>query len=290
MRFTTVGRRAVLLGGLASMGASPAWSASIPMDLANDRCIVPVLFDGRAARMVLDTGAERTLVTASAVRRLGLRRDPWVGSTMRGAGGMLETHPNADVNSAMIGGTRLFQRLSSPGLSLSVANFDLGDADGLLGGDVLRHYALDLDFPRRQLALHPADQSVPRTDAVQLSPLRGDLLLAPVWLDGQSVVALVDTGASVSLINARGLHKLGLTPEQVERDQPLSSMSLGGKLMGHLHRFTELRIGRLTVMQPWMLTAAVPELAFDLTLGLNVLGQHRLLISYADLALSFDQV
>jgi predicted aspartyl protease len=289
MNFSPIGRRAVLLGGLASLGAGPA-SAAIPLDLANGRCIVSMLLNGHPARMVLDTGAERTVVTPSTVQQLGLRKDIWVDSTMRGAGGLLETHANTDVDSASIGGTALFQRQSSPGLSLSVANFDLGDADGLLGGDVLRHYTLDLDFPRTQLTLRPANQNVPRPGAVQLSPLRGDLLLAPVQLDGHSLLALVDTGASVSLINARGLYRLGLTPQQLEQDQPLSTMSLGGKFLGRMHRFTQLRLGPLTIIKPWMLADKVPELAFDLTLGLDVLGSQRLLLSYADLALCFDPV
>jgi len=289
MNFSPIGRRAVLLAGLVNLSASPAWAA-IPLDLANGRCVVSVLLNGRPARMVLDTGAERTVVTPSTVQRLGLRKDIWVDSTMRGAGGMLETHANADVDWATIGGTALFQRPSTPGLSLSVANFDLGDADGLLGADVLRHYALDLDFPRAQLTLRPANQTVPRTGAVQLSPLHGDLLLAPVQLDGHSLLALVDTGASVSLINARGLYRLGLTPQQLEQDQPLSTTSLGGKFLGRMHRFAELRLGALTIIKPWMLAARIPELAFDLTLGLDVLGRQRVFLSYADLALDFDSV
>lgn len=290
MKFSPIGRRAVLLAGLASLSASPAWSAPIPipMDLANGRCVVSVLLDGQPARMLLDTGAERSVVTPITAKRLGLQRDLWVDTTLRGAGGLLETHPNADVGSAIIGGTTLFQRPSSLGLSLSVANLDLGDADGLLGGDVLRHYTLDLDFPRAQLMLRPAKQSVPRTGVVQLSILRGDLLLGPVRLNGHSLLALVDTGASVSLINARGLYKLGLTPRQLDQDQALSTASLDGKLMGRAHCFTELCVGPLVVTKPFLMAAAVPELAFDLTLGIDVLGRQRLLLSYADLVLGFD--
>ena len=78
-------RRAVLLSGLASLGASAAPSdAAIPIDVSNGSCLVPVLLDRRLARMRLDTGAEVTLVTHAAVARLGLRPDPWVGTTLRG--------------------------------------------------------------------------------------------------------------------------------------------------------------------------------------------------------------
>src|ERR1700678_3833443 len=199
---SVVGRRAALLGGLASLGAGAApGDTAIPIDCSNGRCLVPVVLDGRVARMLLDTGAELTLVTGAAAARLALRPDAWVGTTLRGAGGLVERRANVDVGVARLGGVRLFQRLPGGGLSLPVTNSDLGGADGLLGGDVLRHFVLDLDIPGARLALRgPATPSHPRS-AVPLQSLRGDLLLAQVRLDGHALTGLVDTGASVSLIN-----------------------------------------------------------------------------------------
>jgi hypothetical protein len=285
-----IGRRAVLLGGLASLGAVGPTDAAVPIAIANRRCIVPVLLDGRKARMVLDTGAERTVVTREAVKRLGLRLDLWVESTLRGAGGSLETHANADIGVATVAGVPLFQRQPGDGLSLAVTSADLADADGLLGADVLRHYALDLDFPRARLALRPAYQVAPAVETMRLRLLWPDLLLAPVRLDGHDLTALVDTGASASLVNARGLYRLDLTPERVGQDPAVSMMGLGGKFTAHLHRFAELGFGSLTVPEPLMLTAAIPEPAYDLTLGLDVLGQQRVLLSYVALTLGFSPV
>ena len=285
-----IGRRRVLLGALASLGASGLVDAAVPVDIINRRCVVPVVLDGRKARMVLDTGAERTIVTRAAVERLGLRFDLWVETTLRGAGGELETHANADVGSAIAAGVPLFQRQPGEGLSLAVTNSDLDGADGLLGGDVLRHYTLDLDFPRGRLALRPAYQVAPVAGTLQLRLLWPDLLLAPVRLDGHDLTALVDTGASASLVNARGVYRLGLTPERAGRDPIVSAMGLGGNLTARLHRFAELRVGSLTVAEPQMLIAAVPEPAYDFTLGLDVLGQQRVLLSYVNLTLGLSPV
>src|SRR5580698_26191 len=111
MRFTALGRRTALLGSITSLAAGAPPDAAIPVEATNGRCVVAVMLDGRKAHMLLDTGTERSVVTSAAVRRLRLRSDPWVDTILRGAGGLLETHPNADVNSATMGRVTLFQRL-----------------------------------------------------------------------------------------------------------------------------------------------------------------------------------
>jgi predicted aspartyl protease len=288
MIISPIGRRAALLGGLASLGAAAApGEAAIPIDVSRGRCILPVLLDGRVARMVLDTGAELTVVTRAAVARLGLRPDPWVGTTLRGAGGLLERHANADAVSAQAGGIKLFQGQPGRGLSLPVTSSDLGGADGLLGGDVLRHYTLDLDIPNARLVLRGAVAPAQTAGAVLLQPLRRDLLLAPVQLDGHALTALLDTGAAASLINARGLYRLGLLPARQVHDSLVPMQALGGESMVRRHRFGELRIGAVTVPEPTILTQAVPEPAYDLVLGLDVLGRQRLVLSYPGMTLQF---
>jgi Aspartyl protease len=280
-------RRTLLLATLAApIAAAAPPTTPFPISIIDRRCIVPVLLDGRLANMLLDTGAERTVVTREAAIRLKLRLDTWVETTLRGAGGELETRADVDVTRATLGGVNLFQRHPGP-LSLAVTDFNLGGPDGLLGSDILRHYTIDLDYPRAQLTLRPPSEKAPNTNAVKLRLLWPNQLLAPVRLEGHDLTALVDTGASTSLINARGLYRLGLTRQRMARDPAIADLGLGGTLKVHEHRFTELRFGPLTVRNPLMLTAAEPEPAYDLALGLDVLGQQRLLLSYAAQTLGF---
>ncbi len=289
MTIPTIGRRAAL-SGLASLAISApagavAETAAIAVDVANGRCVVPVTFDRQIARMLLDTGAERSVITLAAAKRLRLKFDPWVDTTMRGAGGRLDTHANADVSAAAIGGIPIYQRRSLLSLSLAVTTLDLGDVDGLLGGDILQHHTLDLDFTAAILTLGLRRAALP-SHSVRLRLLWPDLLLAPVVLDGRGLTALVDTGSSASLINARGLHRLGLTPARIAAGRPMSSLSLGGRLNANLYPFAGLRIGPLVIRNPAILAAEIPEAAFDMILGLDVLGRQRLLLSYADLTLA----
>jgi len=282
---TAVGRRAVLLGSLAGIAAAPAPNAAIPIDTSNGLCRVSVSLDGKLAAFILDTGAETSLLTRDAVARLGLRPDGWVATTVRGAGGRLERHSNIDVASARLGAVPLFQRQPADGLSLPVTSAAI-DADGLLGGDILHHFTLDLDVPSKQLFLGAPFVIPPSTPTVKLLLLRRSLLLAPVRLDGHALLALVDTGASASLINARGLYRLGITPSALTQDRQTALHAIGGVSLARLHRFSELRIGTLAVPSPVMLEDDVPEAAFDLLLGLDILGRQNMFLSYPGLTLS----
>ncbi len=275
-----IGRRAAIAGGAAALMA--AGNAAIPLRIEGGLCLVPVSLDGRDASMVLDTGAERSILTQQAAARLRLRRDLWIGTTLRGGGGMLERFANAAINRAQAGGVVLFQRAPGTGLSLPVTGSDLGGADGLLGGDVLRHFTLVLDVPAARLVL----LSAPMAGAVRLTPWRGDLLLAPVRLDGRALVALVDTGAAGTLINARGAYRLGLSAVQTRGDAPAGLAGIGGVSPARLHRFARLEIGSLALDAPRLLVTAVPEAAYDMILGLDVLGRQPVVISYASSSLA----
>jgi len=273
--------------GLAGFAAAAPQTASIKIEVADGRCIAPVILNGQLAPMVIDTGAERSLITRAAAVRLGLAFDRWVDTTLRDAGGRLETHPNADVAVATLGGLPLYQRPATHALSLSVAATDLGIADGLLGADVLRNFTLALDVHNASLTLSAAGDA-PKQGGISLRPLWPDFLLAPLTLDGCDLAALVDTGATSSVINARGLYRLGLTPERLGRDEIVSLTGVNGRLPVHLHRFANLSIGPLNITSPKILAARVPEAGFDMILGMDFLGLRSLRLSYSRLILKFD--
>ncbi len=288
MQLHRIGRRAALLGGLAgvTVAAGPV-AAVVPIEVVDRRCLVSVLLDGHVARMVLDTGAEVTLVTRAAASRMGLRGDPWVSTTLRGAGGLLERHSNVAVRQAMVGDVPLLQGRPGGGLSVPVTSADLGGADGLLGGDVLQHFTLVIDVPGSRLALLTAPLAGRASGAAPLTLLGRDLLLAPVTLDGHRLVALVDTGSSTSLLTARGMVRMGLAPGQTRGDAVEELSGVGGRSEVVSHRFSTFRIGGVTVRDPVFLTEAVPVAAYDLVLGIDVLGRQQVVLSYGGLTLAF---
>jgi predicted aspartyl protease len=111
--------------------------------------------------------------------------------------------------------------------------------------------------------------------------LRRFLLLTQIQIDGASLTALIDTGAGVSMLNARGMHKMGVSPQQIARDPVVSSMALGGRFNANQHRFRTLQLGVTKVDNPTLIVLATPEPAFDMVLGMDILGATRFRLSYA---------
>ncbi len=291
------GLLAVTLGAmLPSVGAglpTSAWAACAPrvplvtVPLQTDGyCVVPVTLAGQMVRMVLDTGAERSVLTRATVARLGLSLDDWVGTAMRGAGGRLDEHRNAIVPGLALGGISLYQRELRGPLSLPVMALDLGPVAGLLGGDLLHRHTLDLDVPAGRLSLLPPDTCPSAGEAIRFTALRRFLMLAKVTLDDRALQALVDTGAGSSLLNARGLHRMGLDEAAIARDPMHQAIGLGGNFQVRSHTFRSLSLGRLRIEAPSLAINAVPEPAFDMVLGMDMLKRQRLTISYAQQTLT----
>jgi len=279
-----LGRRAALLGALAGFARPAAAACAAPyaqigIDTSIGPCTTAVLLDDQPARMIVDTGSERTVLTRAGVARFALPLDEYVGTAMRGAGGRIDEHRNAIVHRLTLGGVALEPHEVSGPLSLPVVGLDM---DGLIGGDALRHFALDFNFATRKLGLRAADSCVSGTaDIIAAQVLRLTLLTIPVHLDGHLLTALVDTGSSASMLNARGLSRMGLTPALQAADPVVSSLALGGRFAAHRHRFSTLQIGRHTIQAPALLTLDAPEPAYDLILGLDLLSRQNLLLSYS---------
>lgn len=280
-----IARRGLLQTSVAALALPRAAWADAPMS-ENRAFTLPITLNGQLAHMLLDTGAERSVIATAAAARLNLPADVYVDSTIRGASGKLETHPNIDVNTAMFGDVALYQQSPGQPFTLTVTEQPLGGLDGLLGGDILQHFTLVLDWPNSTAALRNGYTGIP-DDFVRLSLLSSTLLLVPVTLDGQALTALIDTGASLSFINARGLQILGQTPARLSQNQTMNIGAIGGAVAAYEYRGTQFHCGALTIDQPILHAAFVPEMAFDMIMGMDILGNQKVQISYSDLSLGF---
>ena len=61
--------------------------AQIPLHVQNRLLVVPAGINGTWVRLVVDSGAERTTISAAAVARLGLPHDPRYKAQSIGIGG-----------------------------------------------------------------------------------------------------------------------------------------------------------------------------------------------------------
>ena len=111
----------------------------------------------------------------------------------------------------------------------------------------------------------------------------GAALVVQVLVDGRPMRALIDTGASASLITAPGIYRLGLTPELLARDPGGYGSGVGpAPVPMHRHRFVELRIGADITRDPTLWVASVRVVPIvDMLLGADWLGSRHVWLSFA---------
>lgn len=285
---------ALLPAGGTATACEVVARASVALVPLGGHLLVTALVNSQPARLILDTGAERSLVTPAAVRRLGLALDPWVGTTLMGIGG-LERHQNAAPRSFELGGVALQHPTLFHDSSLAVGPLPVGrlggqPVDGLLGRDFLAAFDVLIDVPGRRLALYQVSGCgggfVPwRTpySTVPTLPAYRQALVIPVQVDGRPMRAMLDTGASRSLITAPGMARLGLTPEQLSGDRGGIARGIGRNGVAvQAHRFDRMQVGGEVETGPVLLVAPVHVIPIvDMLLGLDWIQSHEIWLSYA---------
>ena len=285
---------ALLLPASAGAACSVTARATIPLDVVGGAIIVPVEVNGIAASFILDTGAQRSVVSGEAVRRLGLARDQWVGTTLSGVGG-IDRRANADPRSFSLGGVRLERRTLNRDTSLTVGIIPrtlVGEhvIDGLLGRDFLSVFDLDLDIPARRLTIYSvqgcAGRFLPWTGGYTSMPVAfpaEQAIIVAVTLDGTPLRALLDSGSGASLLTAPGMVRMRLQAANLEADPADTISGLGPHMVTmRRHSFRTLDTGGEVLDSPaiWVAPVRLP-LFVDMLLGEDWLASRRVWISYA---------
>lgn len=255
---------------------------------------VPLEINGETAPFILDTGAARSVISEAAAARLGLARDEWVGTTMRGIGG-IGRRPNADPRTLTLGGVPLVRRTLSHDTSLAVSPLLRGQdesprIEGLLGRDFLASFDLDLDVPAHRLTLFTvqgcsgdflswkqAHSVLPVTEPADSA------LIVPVVLNGTILRAMLDTGASASLLAAPGMHRLGVSLADVAADPGDTVRGVGPRaVIMRRHVFRSMQVSGAVISDPaiWVSPVRLVPVA-DMLLGMDWASRQRLWISFA---------
>ncbi len=269
--------RWLLLLPLAACAGAPAGPcrlqqlADLPVTLDGNRLDVTARVNGAETRLVLDTGAEATVLATGTIAALQLPRSQRSASRLGGVGGVVvNADAYADLDVGGIGVRRRFAVADIPGVG------------GLLGADVLSGSDVELDLPNRRVRLWRAPGcgaadlpwSGPRL-TVPVEVTGGDLVRVTAMLDGRAVPALIDSGASRSLV------KTDAADAGVAQDPAIVARGLDGGAIGvRLHRFGTLAVGGDTVDGPRIGVAAFELRPAAMLIGVDWLRTRRVWIAY----------
>jgi hypothetical protein len=161
------------------------------------RVWVPVLVDGKGPfRLVLDTGAQRSAVTAETVRKLGMSQSLSTPVLLLGATGSAVT-PTIRVETMQVG-----DLLLQPARMPVVADV-FGGAEGLLGTEGLQDHRIYIDFRNDLISISRSQNRSAETgfSAVRFLPDPRRLLVVRARVGNLPVLAIIDTGAQATVGN-----------------------------------------------------------------------------------------
>jgi predicted aspartyl protease len=227
--------------------------------------------------LVVDTGAERTVLTMDTVNELLLARSRLSRSQLTGVSGSVD---NADVFADLqLGDANFAQRFA-------VTNVPV--LNGLIGADLLARYDVELDMPGRRVRLWKASKcgasDLPwsgRRDQLPVHVTWRNQLIVTVTIDGQPVNALLDSGASISLLQTETARRIGVTRAKLAADPEVSvSGADGGTIRVRVHRFGSLGVGNYQTISPRMGVGESQLISPEMLLGLDYLRNRRIWVSY----------
>jgi predicted aspartyl protease len=273
----------------AKWGCSLNRLAEMPLETHGDLLFVRGKILGAPVLLLVDTGAERTLLTEAAVDRLHLPRDYHHATRTYGIGSSTASWDAALPDGLTLGGTRF------PVENVTVGRFNMihvaGDtADGLLGADILLAFDIDLDVPSHRLTVYRARRGCPeagppwRGPYVRLAGIstRRDRMLVPFQLDGVAGLGVLDTGAQLSTISMRMAERLGLEEGELSADGTVMAHGAApDQVAVRLHRFRELRVGSTVAHWPTLPVVPMSDGMGDALVGADFLQGRRVWLSFA---------
>jgi predicted aspartyl protease len=263
--------------------------ARLPLESRGNMLFTQARIEGKPLALLVDTGAERTLLTEATVERLRLRRDFQHATRTFGIGSPTATWDAKLPNGMVLSGTRF------PVDRVTVGRFDItevagGQADGLLGADILLAFDIDLDMPAHEMTLYRARRECPDAlppwdlgyVAVNGVSTRRDRLLLPFELNGVSGTAVLDTGAQISSISQRMAERVGLLDADLAGDRTVMAHGAApDQVPVRIHRFAEFRVGPTEMHTPALPIVPMSSSMGDALVGGDFLRGRRVWLSFS---------
>lgn len=263
--------------------------AQMPLEVRANLLFIQAKVNGQPVTMMVDTGAERTLLTEATVDHLQLPRDKHRATRTFGIGSPTAAWDAELPNGIVLGSTHF------PVDSVTVGHFGINQiagatTDGLLGADILLAFDVDIDMPERRITFYRARRECPDArppwngDYVAVSGVstRRDRLLVPFELDGAGGMAVLDTGAQVSSISRGMAERIGVAEDTLASDRTVMAHGASpDQVPVHIHRFRELRVGPAVMHGPVLPVVPMSGGMGDGLVGADFLQGRRVWLSFS---------
>ena len=258
-----------------------AWSVRLQRNLP----VVEGAINGRKAGILLDTGAYASMVTKDAARRFEMNtRD--TGEYAMGVGGdsrvLMTRVQKLRIADAEVEGMRV----------RVVGERPIPGIDFILGEDFFRKVDVEFDYAKGAVRLFKPSSAcgnafIAYWDAKALVvPLENsDKILFPVAINGVKAIAMLDSGASGTVVSLELAAKAGITPKSAGVHPASCHGGLGGDMVrGWVAPFDTFTIGGETIRDARLQIMEFDRLAYgrdgaDLLVGTDFLRAHRVLAS-----------
>jgi predicted aspartyl protease len=248
------------------------------------RIWAPVLINDQGPfRLVLDTGASNSAVTASVAAALGLPLTDDKNVMLRGVTGS-RTVPTIPVDSIVVGDLELRSK------RLPIVIDALGGAEGVLGTEGLQDKRIFIDFRHDKITIFRShsERAPPGFVTIPVRVVNGLLLIADIRIGSLRAKAIIDTGGQGTLANLPMRDALAsrLRQEDLRADEITGAtldVQRGDRInvppirIGDLTiRGARITVGDMFIFQHWKMTTEPA-----LLIGMDVLGLlDTLIIDY----------
>jgi len=242
-----------LVGALGLAGVAKAQGAPPQVtteNIARGRMTVPVVIDDQGPFIfVVDSAANASVIASDVAERLGLVSAGAVNMNTLIASERVQTVRARRLETGVL-------EVESPRLALAQRG-GLGHIDGLLGTDLLAGHRLTMNF-RGRTAIHIGRSRRSRTGFLDIreptvkligSTSAGKLVLVQAIIGNTPTVAVIDTGAQVSIVNTAAADRAGLSPATLSdgASRALVRSPTGSSKEARIMSVPSLRIGGVSL-------------------------------------------
>ena len=271
-----IGRRGALLLPLLArpaLACARQLVAALPLRLVDGYPVVTGSIAGQAVSLVLDTGAQGMLINPefAAAARLPLRGMVPISGT--GGGSTLARL--VLLPGLRLGGATMPDQVS-PVAALPVTLTTEPPLAGLLGASLLSRFDVEIDVRGGRLMLWAASSCVEPGTTLPLEVSRVGEPFLPVRLNGENLLALLDTGSRATLLTEQTAKRLGLAPA-ISLDK---AAGVDMRPVATWNVLVRLALGSEPPVPTPVRVASLTLEHGDMLLGLDVLRRRRFVVAY----------